>query len=44
LFRDRPDGNTYSQQANVMAVLTDTVAPADQSALMERVLSDATLT
>lgn len=44
LFRDTPDGNTYSQQANVMAVLTDTVAPADQAAVMERVLSDATLT
>ena len=35
---------SYSQQANVMAVLTDAVAPADQAALMERVLSDATLT
>jgi hypothetical protein len=23
LFRDRPEGDTYSQQANVMAVLTD---------------------
>ena len=44
LFRDTPEGNTYSQQANVMAVLTDAVAPADQTALMERVLSDATLT
>jgi alpha-L-rhamnosidase len=44
LFRDTPEGNTYSQQANVMAVLTDAVAPADQAALMERVLSDATLT
>ena len=44
LFRDRPEGTTYSQQANVMAVLTDAVPPADQTALMERVLSDATLT
>jgi hypothetical protein len=44
LFRDTPQGNTYSQQANVMAVLTDAIAPADQRALMERVLSDATLT
>jgi alpha-L-rhamnosidase len=35
---------TYSQQTNVMAALTDAVAPADQAALMERVLSDATLT
>ena len=44
LFRDTPEGSTYSQQANVMAVLTDTVAPSDQAALMERVLSDTTLT
>ena len=44
LFRDTPEGDTYSQQANVMAVLADAVAPADQAAVMERVLSDATLT
>jgi alpha-L-rhamnosidase len=44
LFRDTPEGSTYSQQANVLAVLTDAVAPTDQAALMERVLSDATLT
>ena len=44
LFRDTPEGDTYSQQANVMAVLTDTVAPGEQAAVMERVLSDATLT
>ena len=44
LFRDTPEGRTYSQQANVMAVLTDAAAPAGQAALMERLLSDATLT
>jgi hypothetical protein len=44
LFRDTPEGETYSQQANVMAVLAGAIAPADQMALMERVLSDATLT
>ena len=44
LFRDTPEGSTYSQQANVLGVLTDAVAPTDQAALMERVLSDATLT
>jgi alpha-L-rhamnosidase len=44
LFRDTPDRDAFSQQANVMAVLTDAVAPGDQRALMERVLSDATLT
>jgi hypothetical protein len=44
LFKDTPSAATYSQQANVMAVLTDAVPPADQAALMERVLSDKTLT
>ena len=44
LFRDRPGGDTYSQQANVMAILTGAVPPADQRAVMERVLSDRTLT
>jgi hypothetical protein len=44
LFRDAPTGSTFSQQANVMAVLTDAVPAAEQAALMERVLSDATLT
>ena len=44
LFRDRPEGETYSQQANVMAILTDAVAPGEQAALMERVLGDASLT
>jgi len=44
LFRDTPEGDTYSQQANVMAVLTDSVAPGEQPALMERVLGDASLT
>ena len=44
LFRDTPEGHTYSQQANVMAVLTDAGPPADQAGVMERVLSDATLT
>jgi hypothetical protein len=44
LFRDTPEGDSYSQQANVMAVLTDAVPPPDQAALMQRVLSDTTLT
>jgi hypothetical protein len=44
LFRDTPEARTYSQQANVMAVLTDAVPPAEQKAVLERVLSDATLT
>ena len=44
LFRDTPEGNTYSQQANVMAVLTDALSPADQPALMDRILADTSLT
>ncbi len=44
LFRDTPDGESYSQQANVMAVLADALPAAEQAALMERVLADATLT
>jgi hypothetical protein len=44
LFRDAPDARTYSQQANVMAVLTDTAERAAQQALMERVLSDSKIT
>jgi alpha-L-rhamnosidase len=33
-----------ARSTTMMAVLTDAVAPADQAAVMERVLSDATLT
>lgn len=44
LFRDAPGTTAYSQQTNVLAVLTDAIPPADQRAVMERVLSDTTLT
>jgi alpha-L-rhamnosidase len=44
LFRDTPEGHSYSQQANVLAVLTSAVPEEQQAALMERVLSDASLT
>ena len=44
LFRDAPDTNAYSQQTNVLAVLTDAVPIADQARLMEKVLADKTLT
>jgi len=44
LFRDAPDTNAYSQQTNVLAILADAVPMAAQKALMERVLSDTTLT
>ena len=44
LFRDAPDTAHYSQQTNIMAVLVDAVPPADQRALMERLLTEAKLT
>ena len=43
LFRDSPDSAAYSQQTNVLAILTDAVPVAEQRALMERVLADSTL-
>jgi hypothetical protein len=43
LFRDLPGERSYSQQANILAVLADAVPAAEQRAVMERVLSDATL-
>ena len=44
LFRDSPDTISYSQQTNVLAILTDAAPASEQRALMERVLSDTTLT
>lgn len=44
LFRDTPDGQDFSQHANVLAILTNTVPNGHKAALMERVLSDTTLT
>ena len=45
LFRDSPDSSaTYSQQTNVLAILTDAVPAGMQRSVMERVLADTTLT
>jgi len=44
LFRDAPDTSAYSQQTNVLAILADAAPAAAQNALMERVLTDTTLT
>jgi len=45
LFRDSPDSSaTYSQQTNVLAILTRTVPDALAHPLMQRVLADTTLT
>ena len=38
LFRDAPGLDLYSQQTNILAVLTDAVPAASKRALMERVL------
>lgn len=39
LFRDYPDQQIYSQHTNLMAILCDVVAPAEQQALLKRILS-----
>ncbi len=39
LFRDYPGRDQYSQHTQLFAILTDTAPPADQPALMEKVLS-----
>jgi alpha-L-rhamnosidase len=44
LFRDSPDTIAFSQQTNVLAILTDAAPPTEQRALMQRILSDSTLT
>jgi alpha-L-rhamnosidase len=44
LFRDAPDTAAYSQQTNVLAVLTDAAPVAEQARVMEKVLADRTLT
>ncbi|MEP6999139.1 MAG: alpha-L-rhamnosidase C-terminal domain-containing protein [bacterium] len=43
LFRDSPDSAAYSQQTNVLAILSNALPQAEQRALMERVLADSTL-
>jgi alpha-L-rhamnosidase len=44
LFRDRPDSASFSQQANVLAILTGAVPAAERRATMERLLADTALT
>jgi len=44
LFRDAPGLDLYSQQTNIMAVLADAVPDGRQTAVMESVLDDQTLT
>jgi alpha-L-rhamnosidase len=44
LVADTPAKTSYSQHANLLAVLADVVPSADQQALMRKVLEDGTLT
>jgi hypothetical protein len=44
LFRDVPDRQRFSQQANVMALLVDSQPVGEERALMRKILSDTTLT
>jgi len=44
LYRDALGGSTFSQQTNVLAILTGAVPSTQRRAVMERVLSDTTLT
>jgi hypothetical protein len=44
LFRDTPNQQRYSQQANTMAVLVGATPAGQQRELMQRILADTTLT
>ena len=44
LFRDRPDSASFSQQTNVLAILTDAVPDAEKQAVMRRILDDESVT
>lgn len=43
LFRDSPDSALFSQQTNVLAVLSGAASATERRALVERVLADTTL-
>ena len=44
LFRDAKEVEAFSQQTNILAVLARALSPAEQRLVMERTLSDSTLT
>jgi hypothetical protein len=44
LIADTPSGKTFSQHANILAVLEDAIPAADQRAVMKTVLGDPSLT
>lgn len=43
MFRDYPHQEIYSQHSNILAILSDVIAPADQKDLLTRILTDTTL-
>jgi alpha-L-rhamnosidase len=43
LLAEHPEKDFYDQRANIMAVLTDAVPPAQQKALVNKLLQDTTL-
>jgi hypothetical protein len=44
LFADTPAKSSFSQHANILAVLTDAVPAAQQAALLQKTVSDTSLT
>jgi hypothetical protein len=44
LMADMPSKRSYSQHANIWAVLTDAIPTAEQPALIRRIIADTTLT
>ncbi len=44
LVADTPSKKFFSQQANILAILTDTVPAAEQTGLLERLLADRSMT
>lgn len=43
LFADQPSHRTYSQQVNTLAVLAQLLAPNEESPIVEKMFSDATI-
>ncbi len=43
LFAERPDKSIYDQHTNIMAILTDAIPLNEQKALLNRILTDASL-
>jgi hypothetical protein len=44
LLADRPDKKTFSQHANILAVLTDAIPAEEQKKIIQKIISDTTIT